>query len=69
MMKTGEYVSVRTGWRKASASDTQGACVEVPQQLDALRDSKNAGGPILVVGSGFSALISALKADQPLPIS
>ena len=34
-------------WRKSSMSDTGGQCVEVRNDLAALRDSKNASGSAL----------------------
>ncbi|WP_424189157.1 DUF397 domain-containing protein [Actinokineospora sp. G85] len=36
-------------WRKASFSDTDGNCVQVRQDLTAVRDSKNPAGPTLAV--------------------
>jgi hypothetical protein len=58
-------VTDRTGWRKSSFSANDNQCVEVPQQRDALRDSKNPAGPIVPVArASFIRLISALKADQ-----
>ena len=38
-------------WRKSSRSggDGNSNCVEVSQYLDAVRDSKNPGGPVLSV--------------------
>ncbi|MBC6447623.1 DUF397 domain-containing protein [Actinokineospora xionganensis] len=34
-------------WRKASRSDGNDTCVELANTLDALRDSKNPGGPMI----------------------
>lgn len=34
-------------WRKSSRSQSSANCVEVRRGLDALRDSKNPGGPLL----------------------
>ncbi|HEU5471342.1 MAG TPA: DUF397 domain-containing protein [Actinophytocola sp.] len=36
-------------WRKSSYSNEDGACVEVVNSLDAVRDSKNPGGSKLTV--------------------
>lgn len=36
-------------WRKSSRSENSGACVEVRNTLDGLRDSKNTAGPTLQV--------------------
>ncbi|WP_156756600.1 DUF397 domain-containing protein [Actinokineospora pegani] len=46
-------------WRKASFSDTGGNCVEVRQDLTAVRDSKNPSGP--VVALDLVNLVSAAK--------
>jgi hypothetical protein len=46
-------------WRKSSKTDT-GNCVEVRHDLAALRDSKQPGGPQLVV-PGIAALVEGLK--------
>lgn len=34
-------------WRKSSRSQTQTNCVELPNTLDAVRDSKRRDGPVL----------------------
>jgi uncharacterized protein DUF397 len=36
-------------WRRSSSSAASGNCVEVRQDLAAIRDSKNPTGPTLVV--------------------
>ncbi|SDC75797.1 DUF397 domain-containing protein [Actinokineospora iranica] len=44
----GASMSRSVTWRKSSFSDANGGeCVEVRSTLDALRDSKNQGGPAL----------------------
>jgi hypothetical protein len=40
---------VIVNWRKSSFSGNSGECVEVRQDLAALRDSKNTTGPTLAV--------------------
>ena len=50
----GECVEV-AAWRKASRSGSNGNCVEVspdPAGVLAVRDSKDPGGPVLVVATG-----------------
>jgi hypothetical protein len=49
-------------WRKSSKTNT-GDCVEVRHDLGAVRDSKQPGGPQLVV-SGFAALVDGLKGGR-----
>lgn len=53
-------------WRKASRSSNTGAnCVEVAGDLSgwAVRDSKNAAGPVLVFGTApFGAFLSRICA-------
>lgn len=34
-------------WRKSSYSHQNGACIELSNTLDRLRDSKDPGGPVL----------------------
>lgn len=50
-------------WRKSSYSGGEGGnCVEVNQDLTAIRDSKNPNGP--VVTGDVRALIEAIKAGR-----
>lgn len=52
-------------WRKSSFSATETACVEVAWPVGgvAVRDSKNQGGPVLLVGGrAHYALMAVLKA-------
>ncbi|MGW4114841.1 DUF397 domain-containing protein [Actinosynnema sp. NPDC004786] len=52
----------RRRWRKASASSDNGQCVEVAHTGDAVRDSKNATGPVLEVPrASLGALLAAVK--------
>ncbi|MGB3439685.1 MAG: DUF397 domain-containing protein [Actinophytocola sp.] len=46
-------------WRKSSFSGNSGECVEVRQDLTALRDSKNAAGRMLSVD--LSWLLATVK--------
>jgi hypothetical protein len=47
-------------WRKSSYSGNQGNCVEVLGSLDAVRDSKNTGGPALPV-AGLRTLVGMIR--------
>lgn len=49
---------MNTAWRKSSRSTSNGACVEVAR-AGAVRDSKNAAGPILHVD--LDTLLHAVK--------
>ncbi len=49
-----------TTWRKSRRSGSGNACVEVRNDLHAVRDSKNPGGPVLHVG-GLRRLIETMK--------
>ena len=49
-------------WRKSSRSADAGACVEVRNDLAALRDSKNPGGRAL--GLAVHPLVAAVKAGH-----
>lgn len=51
-----------TTWRKSTRSASQSNCVEVRNDLDALRDSKNQSGPEITVN--IRALVAALKSGQ-----
>lgn len=46
-------------WRKSSFSGNSGECVEVRQDLTAVRDSKNPSGPTL--GVELSRLLATVK--------
>lgn len=49
-------------WRKSSFSGSSGDCVEVRQDLAALRDSKNATGPALAVD--LTRLVATVKSGE-----
>jgi len=49
-------------WRKSSFSGSGGDCVQVRQDLAAIRDSKNPNGPMLAVA--LSGLLATVKAEQ-----
>jgi hypothetical protein len=49
-------------WRKASRSQNTTNCVEVAHTLDAVRDSKNAAGPVLRAEA--QRLIAAIRAGR-----
>lgn len=51
-----------TTWRKSSRSGSGNACVEIRDDLLALRDSKNPTGPSLRT-AGLNDLVRAVKAD------
>ncbi len=48
-------------WRKSSFSGDSGSCVQVRQDLTAIRDSKNPTGPTLAVD--LSGLLATVRAD------
>lgn len=50
-------------WRKSSRSNAQTACVEIVHTFDAVRDSKNKGGPVLPV-AGLAAFVSDVKSGR-----
>lgn len=61
-----EYDLSNACWRKSSHSNGEGGeCVEVAAGLPGLvpvRDSKNSGGPVLVVGArAWAGFIGALR--------
>lgn len=49
-------------WRKSSRSSGNDTCVEVRGTLDAVRDSKNAGGPTLA--GSVAELVAAVRAGR-----
>lgn len=49
-------------WRKSSRSGQDTSCVELPGTLDAVRDSKNPGGPVLT--GDLTALVAAVKTGR-----
>ncbi|MDF5756109.1 DUF397 domain-containing protein [Spongiactinospora sp. TRM90649] len=55
-------------WRRSSRSNAGGNCVEIARLSGgrvALRDSKDARGPALVVdGEAFAGLLATIKADR-----
>lgn len=53
-------------WHKSSRSQNGSQCVEVAHTLDALRDSKNPTGPVLVVG-GLAGFLGELKRGRLSP--
>jgi hypothetical protein len=51
----------RDGWRKSSFSDTGNGCVEIAHTLGAMRDSKNPGGPVLIID--VRGLVARVKTE------
>lgn len=52
-------------WRKSSFSASGGNCVQVRQDLAAIRDSKNPAGPALRTGlTGLLATVKTGKLDR-----
>jgi hypothetical protein len=49
-------------WRKSSFSGTGGDCVEVRQDLAAIRDTKNPHGPTLTVD--LASLLATVKSGK-----
>jgi hypothetical protein len=49
-------------WRKSGFSGSGGDCVQVRQNLAAIRDSKNPNGPTLAVD--LSGMLAAAKAGH-----
>lgn len=49
-------------WRKSSYSSEDGACVELAHTLDAVRDSKNPGGPVLKID--LQGLLARVKSND-----
>jgi hypothetical protein len=54
-----------TTWRKSSRSTETSSCVEIAGNLGAVRDSKNAAGPVLTVS--VRALVGVLKDGKLIP--
>lgn len=52
-------MSTPHSWRKSSRSSNSTNCVEVRDDLAAVRDSKNAAGPVLVLPTSATAALSA----------
>ncbi len=52
----------RDEWRKSSFSDADNGCVEMLRTLDAVRDSKNLGGPHLALDARI--LVRAARDDR-----
>jgi Domain of unknown function (DUF397) len=50
-------------WRKSSYSGAEANCVELNQQLNAVRDSKNPDGPTLPVPA-LRAFVHATKSGR-----
>ena len=50
-------------WRKSSKSGTDGDCVEVASTLNAVRDSKNPGGGVLITPH-LGLFLEAAKGGQ-----
>ncbi len=49
-------------WRKSSRSGANTDCVEIAGDLDAVRDSKNEGGPVLKIGpAGLRVFLDGIK--------
>lgn len=48
-------------WRKSSRSGSTSDCVEVPQTLDRIRDSKHKAVELTVGQAGWSAFLAAAK--------
>jgi hypothetical protein len=49
-------------WRKSSKSDTGANCVEVRNDLAAIRDSKNPDGPVLA--GDLSRLLTVVRTGK-----
>lgn len=50
-------------WRKSSRSNTQTSCVELPNTLDAIRDSKN-GAVLQLTNGSVAGLVATVKATN-----
>lgn len=49
-------------WHKSSHSGQESNCVELAHTMDAVRDSKNPGGPVLAADLG--ALVAAVRSGR-----
>lgn len=49
-------------WRKPTRSGDQGSCFELRNDLRAVRDSKQPGGPVLAVD--LTHFVAAVKSDR-----
>ena len=52
-------------WRKSSFSGSGGNCVEVRQDLAAIRDSKNPDGPVLTGAQLVMSLVAKFAQAAP----
>ncbi|HEX3785024.1 MAG TPA: DUF397 domain-containing protein [Pseudonocardiaceae bacterium] len=52
-----------TRWRKSHRSNTDSACVELNDRLDAVRDSKNPTGAVLPVAQ-LSMFLESIRLGQ-----
>jgi hypothetical protein len=62
-----EAERARLAWRKAQASSSNGACVEIAEVSGkiAMRDSKDPDGPVLIyTPSEFRAFLSGAKTGE-----
>ena len=50
-------------WRKSSRSNVETSCVELPNTLDAVRDSKN-GAVLQLTNGSVAGLVAAVKATN-----
>ena len=57
--KETEVVESSTRWRKSSRSGPGNACVEIRNDLNAVRDSKSPDGPVLTIG--LHGLVETVK--------
>jgi hypothetical protein len=55
-------MSAQMRWRKASSSQSSSNCVELAHTMEAVRDSKNPAGPVLV--ADLSALVTAVRSGR-----
>lgn len=58
-------MNIEPRWRKSSRSNDNGACVELSNRMNAVRDSKNPDGPALTCPpASLAALLTAVKSDR-----